>query len=94
MAALDGRPPTERLGRFTHCVHTDAIALGGNFITTDIAHVLAAPLHHAERLKTLHGSAFATLSDEREIITYPCVGGMAQGSLNQVTKAQLAVNQR
>ncbi|MGE5259357.1 MAG: cell division FtsA domain-containing protein, partial [Actinomycetota bacterium] len=37
------------------------------------------------------GSAFATLSDEREIITYPCVGGMAQGSLNQITKAQLAI---
>ncbi len=71
-------------------VHADAIALGGNAITTDIARALAAPLDHAERLKTLHGSAFATLSDEREIITYPCVGGLAQGSLNQITKAQLA----
>ena len=74
-----------------HFVYTDAIALGGNGITTDIARTLAAPLDHAERLKTLHGSAFATLSDEREIITYPCVGGMARGNLNQITKAQLAV---
>ena len=74
-----------------HFVHADALALGGNGITTDIARALAAPLDHAERLKTLHGSAFATLSDEREIITYPCVGGMAQGSLNQITKAQLAM---
>ena len=74
-----------------HFVHADAIALGGNGITTDIARALAAPLDHAERLKTLHGSAFATLSDEREIITYPRVGGMAQGSLNQITKAQLAM---
>jgi cell division protein FtsA len=73
-----------------HFIHADAIALGGNGITTDIARTLAAPIEHAERLKTLHGSAFATLSDEREIITYPCVGGMAQGSLNQITKAQLA----
>jgi cell division protein FtsA len=74
-----------------HLIHADAIALGGNAITTDIARTLAAPLDHAERLKTLHGSAFATLSDEREIITYPCVVGMSQGSLNQISKAQLAV---
>jgi len=73
-----------------HFVHADAIALGGNGITNDIARTLGAPIEHAERLKTLHGSAFATLSDEREIITYPCVSAMAQGSLNQITKAQLA----
>jgi cell division protein FtsA len=73
-----------------HFIHTDAIALGGNGITTDIARTLSAPLDHAERLKTLHGSAFATLSDEREIITYPAVAGLAQPSLNQITKAQLA----
>ena len=51
---------------------------------------LSEKIEHAERLKTLHGSAFATLPDEREIITYPCVSGMTQGSLNQITKAQLA----
>jgi cell division protein FtsA len=73
-----------------HFVHADAIALGGNGITMDIARTLSAPLDHAERLKTLHGSAFATLSDEREIITYPCVSGAPQPSLNQITKAQLA----
>jgi cell division protein FtsA len=74
-----------------HFVHADAIALGGNGITTDIARTLSAPLDYAERLKTLHGSAFATLSDEREIITYPAVTGTPQASLNQITKAQLAV---
>lgn len=73
-----------------HFIHADAIALGGNGITTDIARTLGTPMEHAERLKTLHGSAFATLSDEREIITYPCVSGMAHGNLNQITKAQLA----
>ncbi len=73
-----------------HFLHADAIALGGNGITTDIARTLGAPMEHAERLKTLHGSVFATLSDEREIITYPCVSGVAQGNINQITKAQLA----
>ena len=64
-----------------HFMHADAIALGGNGITTDIARTLSAPLDYAERLKTLHGSAFATLSDEREIITYPAVTGMPQPKL-------------
>ena len=92
-ALIDFGAGTTTLSVFAdgHFIHADAIALGGNAITTDIARALAAPIEHAERLKTLHGSAFATLSDEREIITYPCVGGMAQGSLNQITKAQLAV---
>jgi cell division protein FtsA len=75
-------------GRF---IHADGIAIGGNAITTDIARTLGAPLDHAERLKTLHGSAFATISDEREIITYPAVTGVPQPSLNQITKAQLAL---
>ena len=73
-----------------HFVHTDAVAFGGNSITTDIARTLSAPLDYAERLKTLHGAAFATLSDEREIITYPAVTGTPRASLNQITKAQLA----
>jgi len=72
-------------------IHADGIALGGNAITTDIARTLGAPLEHAERLKTLHGSAFATISDEREIITYPAVTALPQPSLNQITKAQLAL---
>ncbi|MEM9592542.1 MAG: cell division protein FtsA [Pseudomonadota bacterium] len=73
-----------------HFLHADAIALGGNGVTIDIARTLGAPMEHAERLKTLHGAAFATLSDEREIITYPCVTGVSQGNINQITKAQLA----
>jgi cell division protein FtsA len=73
-----------------HFIHTDALALGGNAITTDIARTLAAPLDYAERLKTLHGSAFAVPSDEREIITFPAATGLSQPGLNEITKAQLA----
>ena len=93
VACIDFGAGTTTLSVFVdgHFIHADAIALGGNGITTDIARTLSAPLDYAERLKTLHGSAFATLSDEREIITYPAVTGMPQPSLNQITKAQLAV---
>ena len=92
VACIDFGAGTTTLSVFVdgHFIHADAIALGGNGITTDIARTLSAPLDYAERLKTLHGSAFATLSDEREIITYPAVTGMPQPSLNQITKAQLA----
>jgi cell division protein FtsA len=93
VACIDFGAGTTTLSVFVdgHFIHADAIALGGNGITTDIARALSAPLDYAERLKTLHGSAFATLSDEREIITYPAVTGTPQPSLNQITKAQLAV---
>jgi cell division protein FtsA len=76
VACIDFGAGTTTLSVFSdgHFIHTDAIALGGAGITTDIARTHGAPLDHAERLKTLHGSAFATLSDEREIITFP-VGG-------------------
>ena len=93
VACIDFGAGTTTLSGFSdgHFIHTDAIALGGAGITTDIARSLAAPLAHAERLKTLHGSAFATPSDEREIITFPSVGEGQRGLMNQITKAQLAV---
>lgn len=92
-ACLDFGAGTTTLAVFSEgqLIHVDAVALGGQSITTDIARALACPIEYAERLKTLHGSAFATPSDEREIITYPLVGEVAQRSLNQITKAQLAV---
>ena len=92
-ACIDFGAGTTTLSVFAdgHFIHTDAIALGGVGITTDIARTLGAPLEHAERLKTLHGSAFATPSDEREIITFPSVGEGQRGLMNQITKAQLAV---
>jgi cell division protein FtsA len=93
VACLDFGAGTTTLSVFAdgHFIQADGIALGGNAITTDIARTLGAPIEHAERLKTLHGSAFATISDEREIITYPAVTGVPQPSLNQITKAQLAL---
>jgi cell division protein FtsA len=93
VACIDFGAGTTTLSVFSdgHFIHTDAIALGGAGLTTDIARTLGASLEHAERLKTLHGSAFVTPSDEREIITFPSVGEGQRGLMNQITKAQLAV---
>jgi cell division protein FtsA len=58
-------------GRF---VHADAIALGGNHITTDLARGLGARIADAERVKNLHGSALGGSSDERDMFTIPRIG--------------------
>ena len=55
-------------------IHLDAVTLGGNHVTMDIARGLDARLSDAERLKTFHGSAIASPSDERETIAFDHVG--------------------
>jgi len=74
-------------GNFAYC---DAIAMGGNHITLDLARSLSTPLEEAERIKTLHGCAFAAASDESEIITFPVVGEHHAPQFNQASKAQIA----
>ena len=48
--------------------HVDAIAVGGNHITMDVARGLSVSLDDAERLKTLYGACIASPSDDRETI--------------------------
>jgi cell division protein FtsA len=55
-------------------VYTDAIPVGGMHVTSDIARGLSTSLSHAERLKTLHGSAIATASDDHVMIDVPPLG--------------------
>ncbi|HKH80572.1 MAG TPA: cell division protein FtsA [Methylovirgula sp.] len=55
-------------------VHVDALALGGNHITLDIARGLNTRLADAERLKTLYGACLASVSDERETIAVTLAG--------------------
>lgn len=54
--------------------HLDAVTLGGNHVTMDIARGLDARLADAERLKTFHGSAISSSSDERETVSFVHVG--------------------
>ena len=49
-------------------VHTDSIPLGGMHVTNDIARGLSTPVNHAERIKTMFGSAIPSSSDDQEII--------------------------
>jgi cell division protein FtsA len=70
-------------------VFTDSVAIGGNHVTSDIARGLSTPLAHAERMKTLYGSALSSPSDEREVINVPQIGEDGSGQSNQIAKSIL-----
>lgn len=55
-------------------VYSDCIPVGGNHVTSDIAQGLSTSLHHAERLKTLHGSAVNSVKDTEVMIDVPQLG--------------------
>ncbi len=70
-------------------VHIDSIPVGGVHVTNDIARGLSTPLIHAERMKTLYGSAIPTASDDHEIIKVPLIGEEETGETNQVSRSVL-----
>ncbi len=55
-------------------LHTAQLPIGGAHVTNDIARILSTPVAHAERLKTLYGSAHGSPDDEREMLPVPMVG--------------------
>ena len=55
-------------------LHTAQLPVGGTHVTNDIARVLTTPVSHAERLKTLYGSAQSSPDDEKEMLPVPLVG--------------------
>jgi cell division protein FtsA len=70
-------------------VFADGVPVGGCHVTNDIARGLSTPIAHAERMKTLYGSAIASSADEREMITVPLVGEEDEGHANHVPKSLL-----
>jgi len=75
-ACVDIGGGTTQIGIFAAgaLVHAEVIPLGGQLVTQDIARGLLTPVDCAERLKTLHGSAVSSPSDDREIIEVPQLG--------------------
>jgi cell division protein FtsA len=89
-ALIDMGGGTTSIGVFSggSLTHVDAIAVGGNHITMDVARGLNARLSDAERLKTLYGSCITSASDERESITVSQVGDDGEHP-SHMPKAQL-----
>jgi cell division protein FtsA len=70
-------------------VFADVIPLGGQNITNDIARGLSTTIAHAERMKTLWGSALASQVDEREMISVPLLGERGVDTVQKVPKSML-----
>ena len=70
-------------------VFADVIPLGGQHITNDIARGLSTTIAHAERMKTLWGSALATQIDERDLISVPLLGERGVDTVQKVPKSML-----
>jgi cell division protein FtsA len=70
-------------------IFADSVPVGGCHVTNDIARGLSTPIAHAERMKTLFGTAISTSTDEREIIAVPQIGEEEEGNVNHVPKSLL-----
>ena len=69
-------------------VYGDAIGVGSNNVTLDIARGLSTTISSAERLKTLYGSLVSSPSDDHEIIEIPIISGN-KNTFKQITRSSL-----
>ena len=69
--------------------HADAVAVGGQHVTLDIARGLSTNLADAERIKARHGSALQSPSDDKDILTIPPVGEDERDHPNTVSRSAL-----
>lgn len=67
--------------------HTAVLAVGGNHITSDIAHGLRLPISQAEEVKLQHGHATASEIDPREAFNIRPFG---EGASVQMNRQELA----
>ncbi len=72
-----------------HLIHSDVIPIGGRHITNDLGCGLSTTLAHAERMKTLHGSALPSVWDERELLSVPLVGESGTETVQKVPRSML-----
>lgn len=70
-------------------IYTDAIAVGGQHVTNDIAKGLTTSIHAAERMKALYGSAIATATDDKDLIDVHPLGEEDHVQPNHVPRSYL-----
>ena len=69
-------------------LHTAQVPVGGWQVTNDLARGLNTSYDQAERLKTMHGSMFGTIDDEREMLALSRIGEDGD-ILSRVPRAQM-----
>ena len=72
-----------------HLVFADVMPVGGQHITNDIARGLSTTIAHAERMKTLWGSAMPTVVDDREMVAVPLLGERGVDTVHHVPRSML-----
>lgn len=71
-------------GRLVHC---DAVAVGGNHITMDLARGLSLRLEDAERIKNLNCACIESVSDDREQLRVHQVGEDSRDYPTQIPRS-------
>ncbi|MFZ5710641.1 MAG: cell division protein FtsA [Pseudomonadota bacterium] len=72
-----------------HMIFADAVRMGGDHVTGDIAKGLQVPLAVAERIKTMHGGVIATGMDDREMIAIGADCGDWEKDRRTVSRTEL-----
>lgn len=72
-----------------HMIFADAVRMGGEHVTRDIAAGLQVPMNVAERIKTFHGGVVATGMDDREMIELGGDSGDWEKDRRRVSRAEL-----
>ncbi len=70
-------------------VYVDSLPVGGSHVTNDIARGLTTTLAHAERVKTLYGSAITSAKDDRELIEVPQMGEEQPSEAHHIPRSLL-----
>ena len=70
-------------------IHVDAIAIGGQHITTDIARGLSTRIEDAERLKVMHGAALPDFGGASDVLPVPTLDDDEPDEPSQVPRAAL-----
>jgi len=72
-----------------HLIYGDVLPIGGHHVTKDLARGLSTTIAHAERMKTLYGSALPSIYDDRELISVPVLGERGVDAINKVPRSML-----
>jgi cell division protein FtsA len=86
---MGARSTTAALFHAGALIHVDAVPIGSDHVTHDIAHCLGTTAAAAERLKIVHGSAIASLNEDNLMIDAPRMGEDGQLISDQAPRSIL-----
>lgn len=72
-----------------YMIYCDAIPVGGQSITSDLAKGLLTSVEQAERIKIMYGGAMASQTDEAEMIDVPRLGDDGENEQNLVPRSHI-----